>query len=201
MKKRTVIILIAGIVSVFVAFGCGGAKNKDETKTSANANMSSLEGAPAWVTKDCRQIFVGTPQAGSMVCGVGSVSGMTDRSLARQAATGRGRTEIASFLQLRIKSMLKDYQKAESNPDGSFSSETEIENVSKQITDITLNGTRMIESWMSPTGEYFALVVLSVEDFSSAIESSTGLDENIRTTVLEGAPKLFSELDAEGGYY
>ncbi len=197
MKKYMVFVLVTICSGALLLNGCGGAK----TQTQNNPNMAALEGAPSWVTKDCRLHFAETPEANSIICGVGSVSGMSDRSLARQAAAGRGRTEIARFLQLRLQSMLKDYQKATNNPDGTLSTDTEIESVSKQITDITLSGTRVLETWISANGEFFSLVTLGVEDFSNAIASSGEIAPPVKTAVLEGAPKLFSELDAEGGYY
>ncbi len=199
MRKHIILLLLTVSFLALVLTGCGGANT--EAQSPSNPNMAALEGAPDWVTKDCRLHFANTEQTNTVICGVGSVSGMADRSLARQAAAGRGRTEIARFLQLRLQSMLKDYQKATNNADGSLSTDTEIVSVSKQITDITLNGTRVLETWISTQGEYFSLVTLGVDDFTNAIESSSELEAPLREAVLEGAPKLFSELDAEAGYY
>src|SRR5689334_17800746 len=72
------------------------------------AAHSALAGAPAWVTGDCRKHFGQT--ASEVICGVGAVSDVKSPTLARNAAMGRGRTEIARYLEVRVKAILTDYQ-------------------------------------------------------------------------------------------
>jgi hypothetical protein len=63
-------------------------------QSAAELAAPDLTGLPAWAEGDCRAAFGGRP----VVCGVGVVSGVGSPSLARNAAMGRGRTEIARYL-------------------------------------------------------------------------------------------------------
>src|SRR5687768_13412117 len=88
-------------LALIMLAACGGT-------TAEPAANNALAGAPAWVTGDCRKHF-GTPPE-PVICGVGTVSDIASPSLARNAAMGRGRTEIARYLEVRVKSILTDYQ-------------------------------------------------------------------------------------------
>jgi hypothetical protein len=71
-----------------------------------NAMQADLVGAPKWVMMGCAASFDGKKTG---ICGVGGIAGMTNPALARTAAEGRARTEIARSLKVRVKAMLKDY--------------------------------------------------------------------------------------------
>ncbi len=153
-----------------------------------------LEGAPAWVKKGCGAFF---GEKKKLVCGVGAIGGMTNPALARSAAEGRGRTEIARSLKVRCKSMLKDYQAAvQGGPGNKLSNEQYITDTSKQITDMTLSGTRLEDSWVSDGGTFYALMVLDVEGFRDQVKTMQQLDEQVRQAIVERAEQSFAELDA-----
>jgi hypothetical protein len=168
--------------------GCGSS----ETKNAPPKTPGSIEGAPSWVTGDCRKHF-GSQQ---IICGVGSVSGVTSPALARNAAMGRGRTEIARYLQVRVKSILADYQAVKGG-----ANEQVIEENSKQITDMSLSGTRMAEYFIAPDGTYYALVTLGIDEFKSTVAKAPGIEEPIRQTLIENATKAFSVQDDETSRY
>jgi hypothetical protein len=69
--------------------------------------------------------------------------------------------------------------------------------VSKQITDMSLSGTEMADSWISQTGTYYALVALDVEKFSDVVSRMDQLSESVRRAVVERAEDSFSELHEE----
>jgi hypothetical protein len=172
---------------------CGGSsKNQSTNSDPPNQLANSVAGAPTWATGDCRKHF--GDQA--IICGVGSVSGVKSPSLARNAAMGRGRTEIARYLQVRVKAILTDYQKA----NGGLSDQT-IEDNSKQITDMTLSGTRMMDYWIAPDGTYYALMTLGLEEFKSSLQEANGIQEPLRQAVLQAAGKAFSAHDDEASNY
>jgi hypothetical protein len=175
---------------ILTGAGCGGAA-QEEPKS---AMSTELQGAPKWVTSGCA---AGLPDK-KAVCGAGGVSGMTNPALARSAAEGRARTELARSLQVRLKAMLKDYQAAtQGGAANKTASEQHIEDVSKQITDATLNGTRLEETWVNETtGTFWALVVLDTETFKDSLKNMQQLDEAIRAAIVERADKSFAELDA-----
>lgn len=166
---------------------CGGSA---EPAASNNA----LAGAPAWVTGDCRKHFGQT--ANEVICGVGAVSDVKSPTLARNAAMGRGRTEIARYLEVRVKSILTDYQAQAGGV-----SEQVIEENSKQITDVTLSGTRMADYWVAPDGTYYALMTLGLTEFRTSVEQVQGISEPVRQVVLQNATKAFAVHDDETSRY
>ena len=135
-----------------------------------------------------------------LICGVGSASGSRNVSLMRTTAIGRGRTEISRTLSTQVKAMLKDY--ASTTTGGQefgrdANDEQHIVDVSKQITDMSLSGTEMADSWISQTGTYYALVALDGEKFSDAVSRMDQLSESVRRAVVERAEASFSELNEE----
>ncbi len=150
-----------------------------------------LKDAPDWVLK-------GRGGDDDRIYGLGSVAGTRNVSLARTTAQGRGRTEIARSLQLQVESMLKDYQATTTGGEyfgRNASDEQHSEDVSRQITDMTLNGTRQDENWISSTGTLYVLMSLDVESFRGAVQSMGQLDEEIRSAVVERSDEAFRELN------
>ncbi len=185
MKKTLFIALMA---ASFLMLSCGGNAASNSGKEAPN----EFADAPAWV-------LGGGVASGKEICGVGTVQGTRNLSLARTAAYGRARTAIARMLQVKVKSMLKDYQSTTTGGEKfgeAANDEQHIVDVSKQITDINLSGTEERAIWMSKTGKTVAgLVCLNTEKFKSAVSNMSQLDEAVRQAVVERADKAFSELD------
>jgi len=161
---------------------------------AVNPLKQDMVGAPAWVKKGCGAFF---GEKKKLVCGVGAIGGMTNPGLARSAAEGRGRTEIARSLKVRCKSMLKDYQAAvQGGPGNKLNNEQYITDTSKQVTDMTLSGTRLEDSWVSDSGSFYALMVLDVDAFRDQVKNMNQLDEQVRQAIVQRAEQSFAELDA-----
>lgn len=195
MKRQ--LLSCAACVVALGAVACGGG-NAEVKKTPQNAAMlSELEGAPAWVVKGCVNYYGNRKD---VLCGVGGVSGTRNIPLAREAAVARGRTEVARSLQVVVESMLKDYQATSTGGEAfgqAANDEQMIENVARQITDISINGTRMDEIWVSPNGTLYALVSVDLEGFKGAVQKMSQLDEGVRRAVEQRAEHAFQELDAK----
>ncbi len=151
-----------------------------------------LVGAPTWVTRGC-------PGSENRICGVGSASGMQNAALRRQLAIGRARTDIARNIEVRVVALLKDY--ASTTAGGSdfrqgAHDERHIVDVSKQITNMTLAGTEVIDTWISKSATFYALVSLDVDKFSHTVGRMNRLSESVRTAVIDGADDAFAELDS-----
>lgn len=192
MKKLLVLALL--VLSASWVTACG-------TQTSQpvqGALGGVLDGAPDWVTKGCNAYF-GEKKA--VICGVGSTTGTRNLSLARSAAQGRGRTEIARTLQIKVKAMLKDYQATVTGGDAfgvAADDEQVIKDASKQITDISLPGAKMMDTWVSKDGStLFALMALDIDEFESSLGKMQGLNAKVREAIEARAEKTFSELDDE----
>lgn len=184
--------LISIATLALIALGCGGTPAKTAPQ---NQLQAAFAGAPAWVL-GCDSYFEGK----AVICGVGSVSGTKNPGLAVSAAEGRGRTKIARSLQVQVKAMLKDYQSTTTGGEAfgeASNDEQHIVDVSKQITKISLSGTKKKNTWIGPDGTMHVLMVLDVETFEDSIKKMSQLDDRVRKAVVARAKKAFSELDAE----
>ncbi len=179
---------VAVLATCLTVAACGGSPApKDSLK-------AETVGLPAWALGKCQD----TLKDKSELCASGSVQGMTNVGLARSAAEGRARTELARTLQVRVKSMLKDYQAAtQGNPSTEAGSEQHIEDVSKQITDMTLSGSRVEDTFISDTGTFWALVVLAPDDFKDSLKNMKTLDEGVRAAIVARADRAFRDLDRQ----
>jgi hypothetical protein len=198
MNVRFIINLIS--IAVLASIGIllnGCASNSVTQPTAINTVMKNeFDGAPDWVTKGCASYI----KDSKIICGVGSIGGTRDPSLARTTAVGRARTEMARTLQTKVIAMLKDYQATTTGGEyfgKSASDEQHVVDVSKQITNTTLSGTEQNNSWISDNGTYYALVILNVEKFKDVVENMNSLPESVRKAVVERADKAFEKLDIE----
>ncbi len=184
-------ILLTGVlIAVVSAVACGGSGPEDPA--------GEFAGAPDWVLKGCSAYW--GDDDGARVCGVGSVAGTKNVSLARTAAIGRARTEIARSLETKVKAMLKDYQATTTGGEEfgtAAADEQHIEDVSKQVSQITLSGTTLQDSWVSSSNTLYVLVALDVETFNDSMSRMSNLSETIRKAVQERSRAAFEELDEE----
>lgn len=193
------VVSLSSLIFAGVAFlGCASAPPPPPPAVApapvVNPLVAEYANAPAWVKKGCGAFF---GEKKKLVCGVGAVGGMTNPGLARSAAEGRGRTEIARSLELRCKAMLKDYQGAvQGGPGNKLNNEQYITDTSKQVTNMTLSGTRLEDSWVSNAGTFYALMVLDVDAFRDQVKNMSQLDEQVRQAIVDRAEKSFAELDA-----
>ncbi len=189
MKVR--MLCVMAIAVGFLAASCGG------DKPIAGGMKAEFEDAPAWVKKGCSGL---EGDQKDYVCGVGSATGTRNVSLARSAAMGRARTDIARSLELRVKAMLKDYA-ATTTGGADFGTaaadEQHIVDVSKQVTSMTLSGTEIKDTWVSNTGTIWTLVVLDVNKFKDMVNGMKQLSEGIRKAIVERAENEFKKLDEE----
>ncbi|MBR6244058.1 LPP20 family lipoprotein [bacterium] len=183
--KRAFTFAITALMCLFV-FSCGSSQ-----KTPGNALKDEFKGAPKWVL---------SPSSGDAICATGSAGSTRNPQMARTAATGRARTELTRQLDLKVQSMLKDYQSTTTGGEEfgtAANDEQHIVDVSKQITDTTLSGTEQKDAWISDSGTMYVLVCMEVEKFKGTINSMSQLSEGIRKAVTERADKAFKELSEE----
>jgi hypothetical protein len=168
--------------------GCGGGTQKP--KDQIRAEVKDL---PRWALGKCQESLKNK----EALCASGSVQNQGNINLARAAAEGRARTELARSLQVRVKAMLKDYQASTTGgADSQTSSEQHLEDVSKQVTDMTLSGSRLEAVWVNEdTGTFWALVVLDADAFKDGLTKAGDLDERLRAHIIERANRAFRELD------
>ena len=182
-------LALAG-AAVLLLVGCAG------SDTAEKPIESEFTGAPDWVVQGCNAYW--GVDSSRTVCGVGSSGGSRNISLMRTLAIARGRTEIARSLHTQVQAMLKDYQSTTTGGrDYGFSADDEqyVIDVSKQITDMSLSGTEMVDSWSSPNDTFYALVALDLDKFEDTVDRMDQLSEQVRRAVVDRAEEAFAELD------
>ena len=187
-SKRALLGSIA--MASVVMFACAS-----NVTPPSEAMPDEFAGAPDWVVRGCDGL-----EGDRQICGVGSMGGTNNISLARTTAVARGRTEIARTLETRVKAMLKDYQSTTTGGQefrNAAVDEQHIEDVSKQITDFSLSGTEMKELWISRSGTVYAVVVLDVEKFTDSVSKMKTLSNELRAAIEERARASFEELGDE----
>ncbi len=198
MKTRSFWMLAALLTFVSLAL-VAGCKSTPEPKPTKDAIIGEFDGAPDWVVKGCAAYWGDNPK--EKICGVGSMGGTANIALARKTAITRGRAEIADTLSTRVQSLVQDYQATVTGGENfgkAASDEQSVTAVSKTITDQTVVGTQMVDSWISKkSGTFYALVVMDMETFKKALSEMQTLDAGVRKFVEENAAKAFDQLDKE----
>ncbi len=186
MKRVFIVVLFVFVAASFFVAGCGSS----DKKGTGGVVAAELDGAPDWV--------LGNSNTKNEICGVGSAGGTRNASVARTAAMGRGRTEIARTLEVRVQSMLKDYQATTTGGEyfgQAANDEQHIEDVSRQITDTSLSGSELKKTWISKPGTLYVLMCVDLNKFKDAVNRMSQLNEQVRAAVVERANKAFEELD------
>jgi len=168
--------------------GCGGVKVKP-------AGLEKI-GAPEWVYKGGGAF---KEDKGRVLYGVGSSSGVRNKTLATSAADNRARNEIAKTLEVFVSSLMRDY--AASTTAGDFKNTAEeqhIEQAVKTVTSMTLTGAEIVDHWEdSRNGDIYSLARVDLESFKNNLEKMETLNEKVREFVKERADKLQDDLSKE----
>ena len=194
MKKITgacVVLLLAA------AAGCAGAPVVNPPG-GPSAMADEFKGAPTWVVSSCSKYL-----KKDIICGVGAVGGTANPALARSAAEARGRTDIARQIGTEVRSAIHDYQ-ATTTGGSEFgkaaADEQHIEDVAKNITDLTVGGVSLQESWISSSGTYYTLMRLDLDQLKNIVDHMNTLSDGVRKAVIQRAEKAFHQLDVETGH-
>ncbi|AKU90443.1 LPP20 family lipoprotein [Vulgatibacter incomptus] len=185
-------------VAAVIAAGACGFGCASTPKTPADAVQGELTDAPDWVRKGCSAYFGDSKD--KRICGVGAAGSTRNAALARTGAIARGRTEIARSLEVQVQAMLKDYQASTTGGEafGSAAADDQhLVDVSRQVTETSLSGTTLVDSWISKTGTFYALVALDVEGFKDAVSKMENLSERVRAAVVQRADRAFEDLDRQ----
>jgi len=178
---------------LFLSFlGCAGAKK--EAVVAPPVPPASAE--PEWVRKGAGAFLNKGDKA---FYGIGSVSGVMNKSLARTTADNRARAEIAKVFETYSASLMRDY--AASTTAGDFkktSEEQNIEQAVKTFSAATLSGVVIIDHWTDPQDNtIYSLAKLDLENFKETLNKMKELNAEVRDFVRKNAEKAFEKLEAE----
>ena len=93
----------------------------------------------------------------------------------------------------------KDYMESATTGDMSASSETQyIERALKSVSDMTLNGSEIIDHWQNPNnGEMYGLARVDFESFRQNLAKYNELSREVRNAIKQQAEQSFDDLDKE----
>ena len=166
--------LLLTVALTLLCWGCGG----DQIKA---AGMT----LPSWFAQ---------PPAG---CATGSQPFVKNMNLAKAGATGKGRTALARELKTRVTAMLKDYASEGGTLKGNFS-ESQTDDVSRQFTDLNMNGARAVKVHISEGSQtvFHALVCIDAAKLAESLDQMKVLDAKTRAALKSRVKAAFKELDA-----
>ena len=156
--------------------------------------------APAWVMKGSAAF---NDQGSRVFYGVGAVSGVKNKPLARTAAENRARAEIGKIFETYTASLMRDYMASTTGGaavtgDSATSEEQHIEQAVKTFSATTLSGVIIIDHWVDPSdGTVYALAKLDLDGFKNSLDKAKELSSEVRDFVRKNAEKSFDRLEAE----
>ncbi len=147
MKKVLVSTALAFSVMGMIS-GCG-----TTAPTAPNFNQCMIDGtqAPSWVCDGGA-----TMEGGLFAVGSAEKSPM-GISFQRQEATASARDALSRQIGIKVKNMFKQFEQTTGIGDAQTADKA-TQNVSKQVSAQTLNGSKVVHTWISPTGTYYVLV-------------------------------------------
>jgi len=188
MIKRSIYL---GFVIIFLGmFGVAGCAKKLPPEAKA----------PAWVTQGSAAF---NDSGNRVFYGVGSVTGVKNKPLARTAAENRARAEIGKVFETYTASLMRDYMASTTGGaavtgDTATSEEQHVEQAVKTFSAVTLSGVVIIDHWTDPAdGTEYALAKLDINNFKNSLDKAKELNSEVRDFVRKNAEKAFDKLEAE----
>lgn len=181
--RKFIYMLLPAAFAIGIA-GCSSAPAKEKVAVADCVFPGSDKEAPGWV---CDQPVDGIP-----VAAVGSAT-KSDAGLdfMKQMAATSARVQLAQNMKVQVQNMIKQY--AETTGAGSKETVDRVNtSVTKQITDQSLQGTKILKSRTGPDGTLYVLMGLDTASAQqlteAAIKTSMGNDQ-----------ALWQQFKAKGG--
>lgn len=168
--KKTIKFAGLTIASVFLLAGCSSkpAKEKapEEAAFAQHCEYATGVRAPQWYCDP-------SMEGGIAAVGEAKPNPAGDRNLQRTVAMGNARDELARQMELQVKNMLENWARTTGTGDAQ-TYEANIENVSRQVSQQTLQGSTQIGRWVAPDGTLVLLV---------GMREQTKIEQNIKTSL------------------
>lgn len=173
MKNRTLLLVVGTLLTLaLVVVGCAHEQVKQSFATP-----------PQWFDNPVKGCAVGSEKVRSMV------------GFARDAAVTNARRNLAADLTSHIQSMMKQY-KSEGEADAKDFSEELSSEVTRELVDKTLVGTRAVKTEMRGN-QYYAMVCLDPETFGDIFDRMNKLSGQERRALKARAKAEFKDMDAQ----
>jgi hypothetical protein len=181
---RKVFLCLIGLISLIGLAACG----------PTNENTRDYE-EPDWVLRgsgaseeDGQKVFYG----------VGMVSGIWNRALAKSTAENRSRADLQKIFRSYSAALMRDYMAATTGGDMDASAEEQhVEQTIKTFSSGTLSEVMIIDHWVDEDGTNFALARLALAEFLGALDKMSQLDAKTRDFIRENAARAFDQSSDE----
>ncbi|MFP4373241.1 MAG: LPP20 family lipoprotein [Spirochaetaceae bacterium] len=160
--KHVGMIAVVLVTVLLVASCAGGAEEERDDSPAAQA------GAPSW--------YLNPPVADDGIYGVGSAK-MSTLDTSRRMAVSRAREDIAFQMNASIEAAIIDYAQ-EAGADGNNQVISFVENISRQVTETTLQGSQTEQVTQAPDGTIYALVSYPKDGFVEAASDAFQRNED-----------------------
>lgn len=158
MQNVSVFSLV--FLAVFGFSGCSSAP----VKVADCVFPGTKDVAPGWVCDE--------PVEGMAVTAVGTAAkSAAGHSFMKQMAATAARVELAQNMRVQVKNMIKQYAETTGAADQETVDQVNT-SVTKQITDESLQGTRIMKSLSAPDGTLYVLVGLDQTSVESLTETA-----------------------------
>lgn len=184
--KRAFYSLTVAVVLSFALQGCASKPDK----VAAPGLVDEFKKAPKWVLDLSDEKGLNA---------VGSAKlGKAGMQFARTEALANGRNELARIMNLKVKNLVKNFTQTTGIGDDQ-TVDTVSSQVSKQVADQVLTGSRQKDLWISPSGELYVLVVLDTATAAQAVKESIQTSYRNERALWQQfqAKKAYEELDDE----
>jgi len=142
------------ILFIFITIGLLGLTGCNNQNNIAKYSQCSIDGdsnAPHWICDNGS-----TMEGGIFAVGSAEPSPL-GRNFQITTATQVARDALARQINVKVKNMFKQYQSS-TGVGEKQSVDQAIENVSKQLSNVTLKGSKIMNVWTSPKGTIYVLV-------------------------------------------
>jgi len=147
MLKRLSLLLFVLAVGGLLVTGCG----KKVKKIDNEVLEEEFKHAPDWV--------LGNYAKGSISAVGSAIIGKSGMQFAKTEALALGRNELARQTSIKVKALVNNFVQQTGLGDEQLVDRFS-KQMTKQITNVTLSGSRQKDMWISPSKELYVLVVM-----------------------------------------
>jgi hypothetical protein len=180
MKKSLILSLCAAAIFI-------GCSSKNQTIPQTKECVIENEEAPVWICapKDTKEYItaVGSAEASPL-----------DFSSQRTEAMAAARDALARRISVKVKNIFKRYEST-TGVKNNKTAEKVIENVSKQVANVTLRNSKILATWQSKNGTLYVLVGVPKKNLEEGIKSSLSSKDALYQKYI--ANKKWEKLDKE----
>jgi hypothetical protein len=160
----------------------------------SGSDTSDGDGLPKWVNRGSGAF---SESGRKVFYGVGMVSNVRNRALARSISESRARADIQKIFSTYSATMVRDYMASTSAMADASSEEQHVEQALKSYSAGTLSGAMIVDHFWDEDGTCYALAKLDLEEFGKALDDMKELDAKSRDFIRRNADKAFERLEAE----